>query len=45
MTGATELMEQVLADAHNEAVKENLTDEEYFMKVYTENDWEKHVNN
>ncbi len=44
VTGATELMEQVLSDAHQEAVKENLSDEEYFMKVYTENDWEKHLN-
>ena len=44
VTGATELIEQVLADAHEEAVKEKLSDEEYFMKVYTENDWEKHLN-
>ena len=41
---ATELIEQVLGDAHEEAVKENISDEEYFMKVYTENDWQKHLN-
>ena len=44
VTGATELMEQVLNDAHQEAEKEHLTDEEYFMKVYTQNDGEKHLN-
>lgn len=44
VTGATEMMEQVLNDAHEEAEREHLTDEEYFMKVYTQNDWEKHLN-
>ena len=44
VTGATELMEQVLGDAHEEAVRQNMTDEEYFMSVYTKNDPEKHLN-
>ena len=44
VTGATELMEQVLDDAHREAERNNITDEEYFMEVYTTNHTEKHIN-
>jgi len=44
VTGATELIEQVLDDAHREAQKEKLSDEEYFMKVYTTNTTNKHLN-
>lgn len=43
-TGATELMDQVLNDAHNMAVAEGISDEEYFDEVYTINDVEKHLN-
>ena len=44
ITGATEMIEQVLGDAHEEAAKRNLSDEEYFMSVYTTNQAEKHLN-
>ena len=45
VTGATELMNKVIDDAHRQAEKENLSDEEYFKKVYTVNNNEKHLNN
>lgn len=45
VTGATELIEQVLSDAHAEAERKNITDEEYFDELYTLNNAEKHLNN
>ena len=42
---ATELMNKVIDDAHRQAEKENLSDEDYFKKVYTINNSEKHLNN
>ena len=45
VTGATDLMNKVINDAHLQAQKENLSDEEYFKKVYTTNNIEKHLNN
>lgn len=44
VTGATDVMNKVLNDAHNQAVKENISDEEYFTEVYTVNHSEKHLN-
>lgn len=44
VTGATDLMNKVINDAHLQAQKDNLTDEEYFKKVYTVNNNEKHLN-
>ena len=44
VTGATELMNKVINDAHLQAEKENLSDEEYFKKVYTVNNSENHLN-
>ena len=44
VTGATELMNTVIEDAHLRAKEENLSDEEYFKKVYTENNNSKHLN-
>ena len=44
VTGATDLMNKVLNDAHQQAVKENLSDEDYFKKVYTINNSNKHLN-
>lgn len=44
VTGATELMNKVIDDAHQQAQKENLSDEEYFNKVYTINNYKKHLN-
>ena len=44
VTGATKLMNKVLDDAHQQAQKENLSDEDYFKKVYTINNSNKHLN-
>jgi heterodisulfide reductase subunit C len=45
ITGATELMNKVIDDAHLQAEKENLSDEDYFKKVYITNNSSKHLNN
>lgn len=44
VTGATEIMDIVLKDAQFQAQTENLTDDEYFKKVYTVNNSTKHFN-
>ena len=38
-------MNKVIDDAHHQAKKENLSDEDYFKKVYTTNNSSKHLNN
>jgi hypothetical protein len=38
-------MNKVIDDAHLQAEKENLSDEDYFKKVYTTNNSSKHLNN
>lgn len=44
VTGATDLMNTVIEDAHRQALKDNLSDDEYFKKVYTTNNNSKHLN-